>query len=815
MSFSPQSKQDFSQYGFSPEDESVVNQNKNSGLDDKAFTQPNPNMSQNAQQPTADYSQYGFDADMEKPKEKVGWAKSILYGLAEGVLGIPALVQYGVNEWSKPLEQLAYGEESPQIPFEQENPILNFTSQFPESEDETARRVRTGTAGAITGAPFGIPGIIAGLVGSQAGQTIREVYGKEGKFDEFGWGEGAAIAADVLAGGAAGVATSLARGTTRAANQASQQISRTPAIFQQPQNALQRAVVKNTIQGEKTALENIINNFGAQQVRGFEQEAAALSPNRYTELINSHASGIQQQADNMFRNSQLSLISPFATTPEQGGRAIQEAANSVFNSNVIQAERSAYGAAREAAQGIVGEAPRTIEQAKTLLAELTKNAPTPEQQPLITFLEGLIGDLETVTPASTTPASKILDASGKPVLPAQQIAPSSTPTPRSANDLVDLVQKANQAVNYDGELRYQSHRLKPLVNTLRQEVGQTLNKNPTAASLYQQANDLHAHNAETWGTKYMRNVRFAENPETLVGKTKVASNMRNLKNAIDDPAIQGLAERLAIEDITRSGSPSSNRSAIAALAPELRLEARNAAQELVNVKDPLTTSGGRAAVRNQILKDAAQSVNTGKRPEQILNLMQTPKGYNLVRESLRASPESRRLFESFERLFIEDIFSSITDSTGQIDFKKARNIFKNRDVRQVTEEIGGPRLVGRFNELETFANSFDRNLNLYKSPETQSLFKKVVAEGKNAGLVGLVLHSLHVPIEIIAGLGLLKATAGVSKVGFKAIQDAVLSNPKAVRALEAISRATTTEELAKQLPRFLKEIEVSNDEEKP
>ena len=809
MSFSPQSKNNYSAYGFSVEDD---NEPENSGAVAQPPTQQNPNIQQEAQ-PESQYSKYGFSTDENgKPKEKVGWAKSILYGLAEGVGGLAALAQYGVNEWSKPFEQAAYGEEAPQLSFEQENPLLNAISQFPESEDQTARRVRAGTAGAIAGAPFGIPGIIAGLVGSQAGQTVREVYGNEGKFDTFGWGEGGAIAADLVAGGGAGAVASISRNAPRVAGQqAAQQARNIPAIFQNAENAIQRSVIKNTIQGEKRALDGIINNFGTQQVRGFEQEAASLSPNRYTELVNSSASAIKRNADEMFRNSQLSLISPLATTPEQGGRAIQEAANQIFQSQVINAERGAYTAAREAATGLVGEAPRTIEQAKALRANLTRSTPTPEQQPLINFLDGLISDLETSTPGSTRPASSLVDAQGNPLTAAQEIPASTAPTPRPANDLVDLVQRANQAVNYESELRLQSHRLNPLIATLRQEVGQVLNQNPTAAGLYRDANNLHARNAETWGTRYMRNLRFAENPEQIISKTKLASNMRNLKEGIDDPTIQGLAERLVIQDITKAGSADSNRAAVAALAPELRLEARNAAQELVNVKDPLTTSGGRAAVRNEILKDAAKSVNTGKRPAQILDLMQTPKGYNLVRESLNASPQSRELFQSFERLFVEDIFSSITNATGEIDFNKARNIFKNRDVREVTERIGGPNIIRRFNELEGFANNFERNMNLYKSPETQSLFQRLVANTKSAGVIGAVLHALHMPWPIIASLGIGQGVVSAGKASYDSLRRQLLQNPRAVRLLESVSMSSTTEELAKQIPRLIAEIEKTSE----
>jgi len=805
MSFSPQSN--YSQYGFEEEEAQPVDkQPENSALVASPQTQPNPNIPENAQQPN--YADYGFEPE----KHKAGKGESVLWGLAEAFLGIPGLIQYGVNEYSKGLEKAFTGEVT-QLPFEQENPILNISSKFPESKDEASRRLRVGTTGAVMGIPFGIPGIIAGLVGSQAGQTVREMYGNEGKFDEFGWGEAGAIGADIIGGGLAGAGASLARGATRgAANQA----ARVPAIFENPQTGLQRAIVKNSIQGERNALQTTINNFAEGQLRGFEQEATAISPDRYTDLIHSDASALRQHADNMFRNTQLSIISPIAATPEQGGTALQQAANAVFQQEVIGAERAAYNQAREAAQGIAGTAPRTLEQAKALRNELTKNTPTPEQVPLINFLDGLISDLETTTPGSVTPASRILDSSGNPVSQAVENAPTSTPTRRSANDLVDRVQRANEAVNYDAELRYQSHRLKPIVNTLREEVGTVLAKKPEAARLYQEANTLHGENAETWGTKFMRNLRFGENPEQNIGKMKLASNMRNFKQGVNDPALQALAERLVISNITEGGSAQSNRAAVGNLAPELSPNARNAAQQLVEGKDPLSTAGGRAAVRNDILKDAAQSVSSGRRPDRILDIMQTPKGYNLVRESLNASPNSRRLFQSFERLFVEDIFSSITDKNGVIDFAKARNIIKNNDVRDVLNSIGGDTLVRRFRQLETFADNLERNVSVYKSPETQTFFQQLAKNTKSAGIVGAILHSLHVPLPVIAGLGIGKGLLSGGKITYDALKSQLLSNPRAVRILESISIASTTEELMKQVPRLITEIEKMNagDQEK-
>lgn len=778
---------------------------------------PNENLqyeTQSTDDEDIDFEQYVVE-EPQPEQPKAGVVKSAGLGLLEGTLGVPGMLLSGVESTLKPVTEAIVGE----LPTERAPNISNTLESLPKSEGQTARRVREGARALPISAAFGIPGILMGLVGSQAGQTVREVFGKEGEFEEFGAGELLALTADVLAGGAAGLIESGLRGATRVGTelitgkgvQSAKEL--VPAIFKSPKTYFQKAIVKNTIQGEQQALNKIIGDFGKQQITGFEKEVSKVSPNRYVDLLSSSASEIEQQAKNMYKNSQLSTISPLSPTPEQGGRALQESANFLFGKNVKQAERRIYTAARDASKKLSGEAPQALSQAKKLRADLTRVTPSPEQQQLVSFLDTFIGDLETTTPAYTKPASKILNAQGVPITAAEEIAAVSKPKKAKANDLVDLVQRSNDFINYDSQFREQSHRLKPIVNTLREEVGDILSKNPAAKSLYNQANELHGKNAEIWGTKYMRNVRFSENPEDIISKTKKASNMRNLKEAINNPAMQGLAERLVIEDITQSGSSSANRNALSAIEPELRPSTRTAARKLIDVKDPLTSSGGRAAVRNQILKDAAQSVNTGKRPDQILQLMETPKGYNIVKESLIGTPQGRELFKSFERLFLEDFFTSIKDKSGKIDFNKTREVFKNRDVRNVIQEIGGDTLIKRFNQLESFAQSFENNMQMYKSPETKSFMQRAALEIKTSGVSAAILHAIGVPKELLAIIGLGKLIKSGLVGSYGTIEKKVLSDPKAMRFLEEVSRSSTKEQLAKQLPRLINRIEEISDEQ--
>lgn len=790
LSLNPSNDIDYSQFGGTPVEEAPASDQQSEQV--------------NEEEQSVDYSQFG-GTPVEPPKRKAGKFESAYLGLAEGFLGIPGMIQYGVNEYSKGIEEAFYGEETPKQSFEEENPVLAYMSTFPESEDETSRRIRLVGQVAPIAATGGVGGLVAGLIGSQAGQTVREVYGKDGKFEEFGWGEGTALAVDLATSLGVGVVTSMARAGAKTA------VNRTPAIFRDAGTNFEKKVVKAAIQAEDSSLNTVISNFSQKELQGFEESAAALSKDSYTSMTTSNASKLKKTADNMYKNTQLNIISPFELTTEQSGRTLQEAANLTFGQDVLVAEREAYKAARETAEGISGQAPRALEEAKALRANMTTVEPTPDQKGVIAFLDGFISDLEATTPASTTPASKLLDASGKPITAAVEREASSEVRTRTANELIDLVQNSNQAVNYGGEMRYQSHRLKPVIATLREEVGDVLSKKQEAAKLFEEANLLHGRNAEVWGTKYMKNVRFSENPENIVGSTTKASNMRNLKQAVPDPMIQGVAERSAVENITAKGSAKSNETAINNLSPELTPQARGASKALVEVKDPLTETGGRAAVVNDVLKDAAKSVNTNKRPEKILDLMKTPKGYQIAKEALNGTPESRELFKSFERLFLEDIVSSVTDKSGVIDFSKASNILKNPEMRQVVESIGGKPLINQIKQLEKFSQNFEKNMSLYSKPEVQSLVKGAASEMKNIGIFSAILHALHIPWPVISGLGIAKAGAGISKVSYQSLRKNILSNPKAVHYLEKVSMAKTPKELRVQLPKLIAEIEKVKD----
>lgn len=747
-----------------------------------------------------DYSQYGGQVE-KPPKEKVGGIGSALYSIPElgaGLLNLADRSFFGGYQPDFPERGLVHT-------------VNEYVSEFPESEDEYARRIRTGVPAVITGAAQGamvggpagaLVGGTAALIGSQAGQSVRETFGEEGKFKEFGWGEGAALGTDFLFSLGINAVNQAARNPVA--------VSKVPAPFTQPNSRLQNAVVKQAMEGDRNKLQQVVNDFSKSQVSEFENQINQISPRKFSELpgsASSRANEYKAAQDTLYRNGQLAVISPIETSPENAGRAIQNAANETFRVNVTDAERQAYEAASQASRRLTGQAPRTLDEARALREDILRTPPSPEQSSMLSYLNDLIESLEEVVPAQEIPASTILDAYGNPVSPSRSIPESTALRTRNANDLIKLIQTGNQAANYDSVIREQSHRLIPILRTLREETGEILSRDPIASQLYENANDLHANNAQIWGTRYMRNVRFSENPENIISQTKKASNMRNFKQAVVDPTTQGLMERQVVEDATKSGSVESNNKFLRDMGDNLSPRAQGATREMINIKDPLTTQGGQAAARNGILSETAESIATGKRPDKVLTLMETPKGYNLVAQTLNYSPEARDIFRTFQRQFVEDLFDSVKDKTGKIDFKKAQNIIKEPQTRTVLRNIGGDPLVERIENLQRFSENFERNSDLYKTAQVQSIFKEVLQSGRNAGVLGYMLHTLHIQPEIMVSLGLGGALYKSSQIIGKGIINKFLSSPRAVALVESLSNATTPEQVAQILPRLVIEFD--------
>jgi hypothetical protein len=724
---------------------------------------------------------------IQKPIEEMSFAE--IYALSDDDILPPSMIRPSKK-------QLAESSESAK------DPSKFILGNIPKSETQTGRRLRTATSAAVLSGPFGLIPAIASVSGSQAGQTIRETFGKDGEVG--GFGETVAFLTDLLFSLGTGLGVDVAKGTIKAGKEAAKVAAKNKevsSVFRKATDFLDTANTKTLIQGEKKVLDNVVKDFTQKEIQELEKTSLTQSAKPFDQLKNVSVETLEEGTKKAYVDTQLNLISPIDTSLEAGSRSIQDATNKTFKANVIDAEKKAYEVVRKEAKDLSGQAPKTLKEAKALRKKISSTEPTPDQQEAISFLDTLIKDLEETIPGKTVPKS--LHPSGAFVSEARQIPSSTTPRTRSANDLIKMVQSGNNAVNYDSQLRLQSHRLKNIVNKLREETGTILDQKPLAKKAWVNANDLHGKNAKVWNTKNMRSVRFGENPERIISSNKTASNLTNFKKAVGNEDLSRFVERMVIQQITESGSHDANSIALRKLSSALSPQAYQSAQELIRFKNPSSVIGAREAFRNKLIKEAASSIVSGQRPTTILKNMQTLKGYNFVKDTFSKTPNGKEIFRSLEKLFIDDLFESVIDSTGNFDFSKAKEILKNRNIREVVNHIGGKDMVKRFSDLEKASINFMENNALYKSPEKIGLIKQATTKIVNTGVVAAALHSLGVPYSVIAGMGLIKAGASISKSVSKMVMRKILQNPNAVEAIRKLSVAKTAKDASKQISRLV------------
>ena len=412
----------------------------------------------------------------EKPIEQMSFAE--LYALTDDDIMAPAMISPSKEELEKA---------SP----EAKNLSASILQKIPKSESQTGRRLRTGTSAALLSIPFGIPGLFGGIVGSQAGQTVREVLGEEGEVGVKG--EVAALIVDVLAGGIAAVGVDIARGSTQAAKIVSKD-PRAYQVFKEADKFLDKATVKQLVNGEKNALNDVMKRFSNEAIETFESEASDLSKVKFSDLTKSDSRKLDYITREALIENELNLISPINSTLEEGSRAIQDSTKKIFKESVIDAENKLYKIAKKEASGLKGSADTSLQKAKKLRSEMDSPNPTPDQLETIDFLDRFIRELEITTPERTLPASTILDQYGNPAFGERIIPASTKPRAREANELIEMIQSGNHAINYDATSRLQSHRLKTVIDALRDDVSNILSKKPSAKKALSEANLLHGRN---------------------------------------------------------------------------------------------------------------------------------------------------------------------------------------------------------------------------------------------------------------------------------------------------------------------------------
>lgn len=573
-------------------------------------------------------------------------------------------------------------------------------------------------------------------------------YGASKTVEEMGGGEGAQLTADILG--------SLLYGGRSALNASR---SKVPAVAEQTGGLLSRAEMK----GSQSALQKGIQELDSTMIKNFDDKTAQLSRNTFSDFPSFEAQEINRDIVRTNQNAVLNRIAPEMTAEN----AWSQVANQV--EEAFQKERETYSnlysEARKRAKGIKFDPT----ESRNLAANLLKTIRNVE-----TTAPGYEAVGKALNTALTDLGVSIENVGGKAAVKTQ---------PVTVDKMMDVAIRLGEIINYENLTPSIKDLLKPLVKNLKGDIRQGLrSQSPLGFLAFDKAEKAFGQAADKFGNDAIMKLRKSETPENLTSFFSSPSNYNRLK-AVGSESSISMADRQIIEELSAKNTESA-RKELRNLEQYFSQANKQIANSLIDMGDKLTAPGQKAVLQQRILEDAQRAVTNGERPNITMKAMQTPEGYNIVKQTLERTPKGKEIFKVMQKQFAKDLFQSILDDSGKINWSKAANLIKDPQVKATLRSIGGEDLVNFFRSLETYGTNIKNNFAKYGS-ENGSLFSEVSKIAKSPTkillktLTGYALGPLpYVGLEV----GKFLATQTFYRA---------LANPKVQGIIKALSKPET------------------------
>jgi len=601
-------------------------------------------------------------------------------------------------------------------------PITKTQEEISKGGDieEIARR-------ATRSAPFALGGPASYLW--SAASDIAGLGGKK-VAEAAGFGETGQTVADILTSLGFGLIPAFAKVASK-------------AVQEVPKTATQKGGIgaRAEIQASRKTLDKNLEKLEKNAIETWNQQTQNISKKTFSENPKFQS---QEIADELLKeNNQafLNKIHPTETTSKEAWTFVREAAEETFKKEE-SAYKPLYQASMKQAENMALKAEPTLNAAKKALKRLNSIATeAPGTEATRKVLNNIITDLSGDATASKG---------------------------------IRLKQILNDVINYETlTLALRDKVLKPVVETLRQNIQTSLSERPLVKNIFNDAERKFASTAKRFGRDAIKELRSTETPETLINQFNKPSNLETLKSIVSGDAYN-LAERKIVENILDK-SLDSAKSELRNFGKVLSQGARESAEMILESNNKLASAGQKQLLQNRILEDVQKAVTTGSRPETTLKAMQTPQGYRIVKETLSKSENGKQVLKTIEKQFMNDVFDSIFDQNNRIDWNKAKNVLKDPQVAQVVKDIGGKEAVDFLQNIEKYGSNITHNLE--KFTKQNKSWTGIISEITNHP-VKVLMHSIGFtaggPLGTAATAGLIASSQILEKSFLKMITSPTL-----------------------------------------
>tara|TARA_R110002126_G_scaffold51939_1_gene141840 strand:+ start:13087 stop:16023 length:2937 start_codon:yes stop_codon:yes gene_type:complete len=180
-------------------------------------------------------------------------------------------------------------------------------------------------------------------------------------------------------------------------------------------------------------------------------------------------------------------------------------------------------------------------------------------------------------------------------------------------------------------------------------------------------------------------------------------------------------------------------------------------------------------LKKTILEDAITNKILGRDPKKTLDLMQTPEGVDLVRNTLNSIKDGKALIKEFETTFIQNVFKDLFKD-GKINLSEAKKLIKNKSLMNAISKVN-PEAGKLLRRLPELTSSIEKSLINTTKNQAQSIL-----DNPGKFLSGmLVLKALGVP------LGKFIIFAKGAEIA-KNVLPKIMKNPKIPRLLKIIEK---------------------------